>query len=101
MLYGLLLQVLFVGLAAHYLLSAEASVRSKKIVGGLLAASVLFAPWMPVYLLLAIQIIVSGYILVVYRLRVRRASVTQDAVNPMTMKKVRDDHTIVPIIRSQ
>jgi hypothetical protein len=69
MLYGILLLLLFLGLAAHYILNPESSARSKWIVGVLLAASVLFARWMPLFITLSIQILVSAFILMVYRLR--------------------------------
>jgi hypothetical protein len=65
----MLLQLLFMGLAVHYLLTSESSARSKWIVGGLLAVSLLFARWTPMVVTLSIQFLVSGYILMVYRLR--------------------------------
>jgi hypothetical protein len=67
--YGMLLQLLFIGLAVHYMLTSENSARSKWLVGGLLGASLLFARWMPMFITLAIQFLVSAYILTVYRLR--------------------------------
>jgi hypothetical protein len=69
MLYGLLLQLLFLGLGLHYILLADASARSKTIIGGLLAAVVLFGRWMPVILSMSIQFLVPAYILLVYRLQ--------------------------------
>jgi hypothetical protein len=67
--YGLLLDLLFYGLGLHYLLGADASARSKTIIGCLLAASLLCGRWMPAFLLLSIQVLVSGYILMFYRLQ--------------------------------
>jgi hypothetical protein len=67
--YGLLLEFLFLGLGLHYLLTADVSPRSKTIVTGLLVAGLFFARWMPLYLALSIQIGLSAYILMVYRLQ--------------------------------
>jgi hypothetical protein len=69
MLYGLLLQFLCFGLGLHYILLAAASPRSKTIVGGLLAAVLLFGSWIPAFLSLSIQFLLSGYILLFYRLQ--------------------------------
>jgi hypothetical protein len=69
MLYGILLQLLVFGLTVHYLFDSESGARSKWIVGGLIGVTVLFASWLPVLLSLSIQILVSGYILILYRLR--------------------------------
>lgn len=65
----LLLPILALGLGLHYLRTSEASVRTKTIVGGLLVASVLLARWMPALGPTVIQIVVSAYILIVYRLQ--------------------------------
>ena len=69
--YGLVLQLLFLGLGVHYVFVTDASARSKLVIGGLLLGSVLFAPFLPAFVSLAIQFGVSGYILVIYRLQDR------------------------------
>jgi hypothetical protein len=69
MIYALLLPFLALGLGLHYLRTADASARTKTIIGGLLVASVLFARWMPALAPTVIQIVVSAYILTVYRLQ--------------------------------
>jgi hypothetical protein len=70
MFYGLLLQVLFVGLGLHYVLKSEASALSKTIIGGLVATVLLFGRWMPGALSLSIQFLMSGYIIMYNRLQV-------------------------------
>ncbi|MEX2140573.1 MAG: hypothetical protein WD894_15020 [Pirellulales bacterium] len=69
MFYGLFLQVLFLGLGLHYVLRADASARSKTIIGSLLAAVLLFESWMPAFLALSIQFLMCGYIVMFYRLQ--------------------------------
>lgn len=56
-------------LGLHYIVTADASAWSKSIIGGLLVAVMLFGRWMPVFLSLSIQILVSAYILLVYRIQ--------------------------------
>lgn len=68
MLYGALLQVIFLGLGAHYIVLSDASPRSKSIVGALLAVALLFGHRLPWFVLLAIQVGLSLYVLMVYRL---------------------------------
>jgi hypothetical protein len=68
MLYGLILGLLFLGLALHYILIADASFRSKAIIAGLAAAWLFGGRWMPSLLLLSIEFLVPAYILIVYRL---------------------------------
>jgi hypothetical protein len=65
----LLLPLLALGLGIHYLRTSDASARNKTIVGGLLIASVLFVRWLPALAPVVIQIVVSAYILIVYRLQ--------------------------------
>jgi hypothetical protein len=67
--YGLFLLLLFLGLGLHYILLADASVRSKAIVGGLMAVYLLFGLWMAWYVSLAIQVLVGVYVLMFYRLQ--------------------------------
>jgi hypothetical protein len=67
--YGLLLQLLFLGLGLHYILFADASTRSKAIIGGLVGAYWLFGMSMSWYVALAIQLLVSAYVLMFYRLQ--------------------------------
>jgi hypothetical protein len=69
--YGLLLQLLFLGLGVHYVFVTQASGRSKIIIGGLLVASMLPLPFLPAFVWLVIQFGVSGYILILYRLQDR------------------------------
>jgi hypothetical protein len=69
--YGLLLNLLFLGLGVHYVFVADASARSKMVIGGLLVASVLPVPFLPAFVWLVIQFGVSGYILSIYRLQDR------------------------------
>ena len=67
--YALILQLLFLGLGLHYILVADASTRSKGIVGGLMAVYLLFGLSMSWYVSLAIQVAVSAYVLMFYRLQ--------------------------------
>ena len=69
MLYGLVLELMFLGLALHYVLFADASFRSKAIIAGVAIGWVLFGRWLPVFLLLSIEFLVPAYILIVYRLK--------------------------------
>jgi hypothetical protein len=68
MLYDALLQLIFLGLGAHYIVVSDASPRSKIFVGVLLAVALLFGRWLPWFVLLAIQVGLSLYVLMVYRL---------------------------------
>jgi hypothetical protein len=67
--YGLFLQLLFLGLGVHYLLVADASMRSKAIVAGFVVVYLLFGLSMAWYVSLAIQFFVSAYVLMFYRLQ--------------------------------